>query len=200
MAVADLSLRYPDEWALATRHPLLVAVREGELSQTVFDTWLAQDYVFVGHLLAFQARLLARAPRPAQPVLVAGAAALIAELAWFEAQAQTRGLVLQAVQPQPATLAYCRILDDLASADVPLAVAMLWTIERTYLDAWSFAAPGTAPYREFVEHWTAPGFADYVAELAAVADNLGPAGPTVDRHFLTVVAAEIAFWDMAWQA
>jgi thiaminase len=198
--VAELALRYPDQWALATRHPMLIAVREGQLPQAAFDIWLTQDYLFVADLLRFQARLLARAPRAAQPVLVAGAAALVAELTWFEHQAETGGIVVQAVKPQPATVAYRRILDDLDSADVPLALAMLWTIERTYQDAWSFAAPGAAPYREFVDHWTAPGFADYVAELAAVADKLEPAEPAVDRHFLSVVDAEIAFWDMAWQA
>jgi thiaminase/transcriptional activator TenA len=176
---------------------MLVAIRDGELSPTAFDTWLAQDYVFVGDLLVFQARLLARAPRPAQTVLVAGAAALVDELTWFEAQAQTRRLVVPAVTPQAATLAYRQLLDDLDRAEVPLAMAMLWTIERTYLDAWSFAAPGAAPYREFVEHWTTPGFADYVAELAAVADELNPAESSLDRPFLRVVAAEIAFWDMA---
>jgi thiaminase len=198
VTVADLPQRYPDQWGRATRHRLLVAIRDGELSATAFDTWLAQDYVFVGDLLAFQARLLARAPRPAQAVLVAGAAALVDELTWFEAQARIRRLPAPAVTPQPATLAYRQLLHDLDGADVPLALAMLWTIERTYLDAWSFAAPGAAPYRAFVEHWTTPGFADYVAELATVADQLAPAEPSIDRHFLAVVAAEIAFWDMAW--
>jgi len=200
MPVADLPLRYPDQWSLATRHRMLVAIRDGELSPAAFDTWLAQDYVFVGDLLVFQARLLARAPRPAQAVLVAGAAALVDELTWFEAQAEQRGLVGPALHPEPATLAYRQILTDLDSADVPLAMAMLWTIERTYLDAWSFAAPGAAPYREFVDHWTGPEFADYVAELAAVADQLEPAEASMERLFLTVVRAEIAFWDMAWPA
>ena len=45
-----------------------------------FDTWLAQDYLFVADLLQFQARLLARAPRMAQTVLAAGAATLVVPL------------------------------------------------------------------------------------------------------------------------
>src|SRR4051794_38287362 len=57
VTVAELPQRYPDQWGRATRHRLLVAIRDGELSATAFDTWLAQDYVFVGDLLAFQARL-----------------------------------------------------------------------------------------------------------------------------------------------
>jgi len=35
----------------------------GMLPAAAFDTWLAQDRRFVGDLLWFQARLLARAPR-----------------------------------------------------------------------------------------------------------------------------------------
>jgi formylaminopyrimidine deformylase / aminopyrimidine aminohydrolase len=177
---------------------MLTAIREGTLPQAAFETWLAQDYLFVGYLLRFQARLLARAPRAAQAVLAAGVATLVAELTWFEQQAQAHGVVL-AVAPQPATIAYRRILEDLDSADVPQALTMLWTIERTYLDAWSFAAPGKAPYRDFVDHWTAPGFADYVAALTAAADQLEPPGPELQRRFLEVVDAEITFWDTAWQ-
>jgi formylaminopyrimidine deformylase / aminopyrimidine aminohydrolase len=80
--VTDLLQRHPDEWARATRHPFLTAVRDGTLPDGAFDTWLVQDALFVADLLTFQARLLARAPRPAQAVLAAGAASLVAELDW----------------------------------------------------------------------------------------------------------------------
>jgi len=55
---------------------------------------LGQDAVFVGDLLTFQARLLARAPRPAQGVLAGECVALVAELDWFEVQAARRGIDL----------------------------------------------------------------------------------------------------------
>ena len=74
----------------------------------------------------------------------------------------------------------------------------LWTIERTYLDAWSHARPGAPEYRDFVEHWTLPGFADYVAGLEAAAD--GVPAPDADAVFTEVVAAETAFWAMALEA
>src|SRR5262249_51031125 len=81
--------RHEAAWVQATRHPFLRAVGDGSLPAAAFDLWLAQDYHFVTDLLRFQARLLARAPRPAQAVLATGAAGLVDELAWFERQAAT---------------------------------------------------------------------------------------------------------------
>src|SRR3954468_3261610 len=195
--VADLPSRHPDDWRAATRHRFLDAVRDGTIPVAAFDTWLVQDARFVADLLRFQARLLARAPRPAQAVLAAGLVSLVDELAWFEEQATARGLDL-AAPPRPATARYAQLLGRLDDADVPTALLALWTIERTYLDAWSQAAPGAPAYRQFVEHWTAPGFAGYVAGLAAGAAAVGAGDrPGDDGVFAEVVAAETAFWDMA---
>src|ERR671916_1953136 len=192
--VADLLSRHPDAWRAATRHPFLDAVRDGTIPVAAFDTWLVQDARFVADLLRFQARLLARVPRPAQAVLAGGLVALVDELAWFEEQAAVRGLDL-GTPPLPASAAYAELLERLDAADVGTALTALWTIERTYLDAWSGAAPGAPEYRPFVEHWTQPGFADYVAGLGMAADGI-PA-PDADAVFTEVVAAETAFWAMA---
>lgn len=196
MPVAVLLSRHAGRWRGATAHPFLDAVRDGTIPEQAFDTWLVQDARFVADLLRFQARLLARAPRPAQAVLAGGAVALVDELAWFETQAQARGLDL-AVEPLPATAAYAGLLDRLDSADVPTALTALWTIERTYLDAWSAARPGAAAYREFVAHWTVPESAAYVTALEAAADEVAAGRSPDDAVFLQVVAAETAFWDMA---
>jgi len=185
--------RHPDAWRDATAHPFLDAVREGSLPAAAFDTWLVQDARFVADLLRFQARLLARAPRPARAVLAGGAVALVEELAWFEVQADARGLDLTA-PARPATAAYAQLLERLDAADVATALTGLWTIERTYLDAWSAASPGAPAYREFVAHWTVPAFAGYVAGLEAAADAVDGGD---DAVFLEVVAAETAFWSMA---
>jgi len=181
----------PDLWKLATQHPFLAAVRDGTLPTATFDTWLAQDHRFVGDLLWFQARLLARAPRAAQPVLAAGAAALVVELAWFEGLADRRGLDLDP-PAQPATLAYRRLLERLDDAGFDDAMTALWAVEKSYLEAWRFAAPGAHRYREAVAHWTTPAFGEYVDGLAAACSAL--AGPLVDE----VLVREIAFWEMAW--
>ena len=181
-----------DLWTAATRHTFLDAVRDGTVSNAAFDRWLAQDALFVADLLTFQARLLARAPRPAQTVLAAGCAALVAELDWFDAQAARRLIELPAA-PLPATLAYRELLQRLDNKPYDAAVTALWAIERVYLLAWRCAASPTSRFGEFVAHWTVPEFAGYVDDLGELA---------VDGHdtlVAEVLHLEVQFWDMAWE-
>lgn len=178
-------------WSAATRHAFLDAVREGTITSSAFDRWLVQDALFVGDLLHFQARLLARAPRTAQAVLAGGCVALVAELDWFEEQAARRGIDLE--QPAlPATLAYRELLQRLDAGPYEAAVTALWVLERVYLLAWRSAASDTSPFGEFVEHWSAPAFADYVDALGELAVPDGQDGLVRD-----VLSHEVAFWDMA---
>ncbi|WP_319451149.1 MULTISPECIES: TenA family transcriptional regulator [unclassified Mycobacterium] len=178
-------------WTAATRHRFLDAVRDGTISDSAFDRWLEQDALFVADLLTFQARLLARAPRPAQAVLAEGCIALVAELDWFEVQASRRKIDLG--QPAlPATLAYGELLRRLDAAPYEAAVTALAVLERVYLLAWGSAASSTSPFTEFVQHWTAPGFADYVDALGALAVPDGH-----DNLVRDVLSHEVAFWDMA---
>lgn len=198
--VADLPRRHQAEWTRATRHPFLTAVGDGTLSEAAFDGWLVQDHHFVCDLLRFQALLLSRAPRPAQAVLAGGAVALVDELAWFEQRAAARRLDLDAAS-LAATDAYATLLERLAGGDVGVALVGLWAIERSYLDAWCYAAPGAPAYRQFVEHWTTAQFASYVAALESIADAAAGAaadGSQLSAVFLEVVEAEAGFWDMAW--
>jgi formylaminopyrimidine deformylase / aminopyrimidine aminohydrolase len=197
--VADLPLRHPASWTRATRHPFLAAVRDGSLPASQFDVWLAQDYRFVGDLLRLQARLVGQAPRSAQAVLAAGIVALVDELTWFERQAAARHIDLR-VAALPATVAYGRLLERLDREDFAVALAMLWTLERTYLDAWSFAAPGAGAYRDFVAPWTTPEFRSYVDALEAATNQALGDGADLDPCFGEVIEAEALFWDMAVEA
>jgi len=183
---------YGPAWELATRHPFLDAVRAGTVAGAAFDTWLAQDALFVADLLAFQARLLARAPRGAQRVLAGGLVALIEELEWFEGQAGSRGLRL-AVSPLPATRAYADLLRRLDRAPYPAAVTALWVIERVYLLAWRHASPAAPGYAPYVERWTSPGFAAYVEALGRLAADAGAPDDAVEE----VLALETVFWTEA---
>jgi thiaminase len=175
-------------------------VRDGTLPAQAFATWLTQDYQFVLGELRFQARLLARAPRPDQAALLRGLAALEAELGWFEAQAQRWHLTLDAPQ-HPITTSYIAFMEGLEQQAYPVALTALWAIERAYLEAWQSAAPGHPTYREFVEHWTVPAFADYVAQLehaAAAALAAGNMDQQAEAAFLEVARLERDFWEMAW--
>jgi thiaminase len=142
MKAVDLLERNHVVWKEPTRHPFLDAVREGRFPAGAFEAWLAQDYLFVGDALAFQARLLARTPRPARAVLAGGLVAIEAELGWFEEQAERLGLALDTPR-HPATVAYRDLLAGLEREPYPAAITALWTIERTYLEAWRGAAPGS---------------------------------------------------------
>ncbi|PPK97784.1 thiaminase/transcriptional activator TenA [Kineococcus xinjiangensis] len=196
----EILSRTAPSWAAATQHPFLDAVREGDLPAAAFDTWLVQDHLFVTDLLHFQARLLARAPREARAVLAAGCVAVVEELAWFEEQAGSRSLDLAAA-PLPATSAYAVLLQGLDAAGPDEALLALWALERVYLEAWTHASPSTA-YGPFVEHWTTPGFAAYVAELEAVAAAAVTrlSADEAVRTVETVLRHEVDFWSMALPA
>jgi len=199
-STGDLLHRWADAWHGATHHPFLDAVHAGSLPRDVFAAWLAQDYLFVGDLLSFQARLLARAPRRAQAVLAGGLVGLEAELTWFEALASGRGVAL-GVARRPTTAAYRALLGRLQRGAYPAAVTALWALEQAYLEAWRGAAPGGGDYRPVVAHWTAPAFAAYVEGLAAEATAaLAPGAPPAEDAFLAVVRLEREFWHLGWAA
>ena len=83
-------------WREATQAEFLSAIRDGNLPRDAFQRWLVQDYLFAKGLAASQAIALAKTPRPAQKVLIAGLSALDAELDWFEQNAQRQALDLNA--------------------------------------------------------------------------------------------------------
>ena len=191
----DLVERHPEAWREATRHPFLDAVRSGELDPRAFGAWLVQDHHFVRDLLRFQALLLAEAPRADQAVLAAGLVALEAELSWFEDHAGRLRLDLQGPR-HPTTEDYAGFLEEVAAGPYAEAIVALWALERAYLEAWRSAAPGEGRYAEFVEHWTVPEFAGYVASLEAAAGRAG-GGARAERVFLEVCRLERDFWGIA---
>ena len=200
--VAALIQRHAELWRAATHHPFLDGVRDGGLPPAAFGAWLEQDYLYVSDLLMFQARLLSRAPRAAQAVLINGLAALEGELGWFEDLATQRSLSLEAAH-HATTLRYREFLVGLEARPYAAGIAALWAIERVYLEAWQTAAPGQPEYREFVEHWTTPAFADYVIGLERAAEAALAAGSDLsaaDSAFAEVARLERAFWEMAWNS
>ena len=202
MGVLELLERHPAAWRAAIRHSFLDAVREGTLPIRAFEAWLVQDYLFVADLLVFQSRLLAQAPRPDQATLASGLVAVEAELGWFEEKAGERGLELEAPR-HPTTSEYRNFLVGLENEPYAARITTLWALERAYLEAWESAIPGHPDYREFVEHWTTPEFADYVAGLERAAGSTLESGSLGEQEraeaaFLEVARLEKDFWEMAW--
>ena len=167
-----------------------------------FGTWLVQDYLFVGDLGGFQARLLARSPGVTQAAIAGGLVALVDELGWFEKQAEHVGLELDAVR-RPTTEGYRDFMAGLEEKRYPAGIVALWAMERAYLEAWQSAAPGHPDYREFVEHWTVPEFAAYVSALEVAADAALKEASAEEREeaelaFLNTARLERDFWEMAY--
>lgn len=197
--VAALIERFAEDWRAATRHAFLDATRDGTLPVEAFNTWLVQDYLFVGDLLVFQRRL---ASRTALAVVAGGVGDLEDELRWFEHRASELGLDLDA-QRTPTAEAYRVLLEALDAAAEPVAIVGLWAIEQAYRDAWQTARPGAPMYRDFVDHWTVPEFDAYVHGLAEAADEaLSAATPDEEADvvatFLRVAQLEAEFWQMTW--
>lgn len=202
MRAAALIEDHPDEWRAATRHPFLDGVREGTMPEGAFETWLVQDYLFVNDLLSFQSRLLARSPRVAQAAVAGGLVALVDELGWFEELAQSMEPALDAPR-HPTTDAYREFMSGQEEMGYPAGIVALWAMERAYLEAWRSAAPGHPDYRPFVEHWTVPEFAGYVAALEVAVDAVlseasGGEREEAEDAFLGVARLERDFWEMAF--
>ena len=192
--------RHSAAWLATTRHPFLVAARDGTLAHRVFTTWLVQDYLFIKDTLAFEAHLLLRAPRSAQVLVVGSVVSLEADLSYFEEQARRLKLSLEA-PPHPMIVAYDAFLRKLEQEPYPVAITALWTLERVYLESWTSAAPGHPTYQQFIEHWANPAFAKKVAELeraATTALETGECDKEAEAAFLEAVRLEHDFWEMAW--
>ena len=188
-----------ETWRAATTHPFLSGTRDGTLPPGAFETWLVQDYLFVTDGLSFQSHLIPRAPRRDQALLIGGLASLEAELGWFEEKATSHNLN---TSPHPTTEAYRDFLTSLDNEPYVANVISLWALEKAYLESWNNAVPGHKDYREFVEHWTTPEFADYVAGLEEAADTALRTADEGEREraekaFVETIRLEREFWDMA---
>jgi formylaminopyrimidine deformylase / aminopyrimidine aminohydrolase len=200
MHPSDLLHLHHDAWNAATRHPFLTAVREGTIDPNLFAIWLVQDYLFVKDELTCQARLLARAPRSAQNLLVESLRTLEAELSWFEAHANQQNFSLDMAH-LATTAAYRDFFQELEHTPYALAITAIWAVERAYLESWQFALPGHPTYQAYIEHWANPLFEGFVGKLehaAATALETSDKEKEVESAFLRVAHLERDFWDMAW--
>lgn len=202
MRTADLLSRHANRWHEAANHPFLVGARDGSLSRVAFQAWLVQDYQFVDRLIRAQSRLLAHAPRTDQTVLAGGLVGLVEELNWFEAHMSARGLTAD-VPLAPVNRAYTDFLQTVVQGPYAAGITAIWAVEQAYLDAWTGAQPAAPPYREFVDHWTTPGFREYVAGLDAAANRALAAASlsgqaTAEDAFLRTGRYERDFWGMTF--
>lgn len=183
-------------WKEATTARFLDAVADGSLPAEALNRWLVQDYHFADALTSFQAIAVAKTPREFRKPLVAGLAALGAELDWFEAMAQQRGLNLKSPL-HPTCRRYCDFLLRVAYTEpYPILLVVLFGVEASYLAAWSLL-PQRGPYQEMIIRWSSPQFAEYVESLRTLAEK-HPHEPG-QVFFEEVLIHECDFWKMTWE-
>ena len=145
MTADALLSRHTAAWQAATVHPFLAGVRDGSVPEDCFDRWLAQDYLFAQALVRAQARIAGAAPFADVGLLAGGVVAAVGELGWFEQMVARRGVALDAPM-HPTTRAYCDFLLALTYCGYPAQITAIWALERTYLESWDGARPGSIPY------------------------------------------------------
>ena len=67
-----------------------------------------------------------------------------------------------------------------------------WLVQDALFVGDLLTASDTSPFGEFIEHWSAPAFADYVDALGVLAIP-----DRYDKLVADVLAHEVVFWDMA---
>ncbi|TWT65456.1 thiaminase II/PqqC family protein [Crateriforma conspicua] len=193
---SPLVLGAGDLWREGTTADFLSAIGDGNLPSEAFHRWLVQDYAFAKGLAAFQAVAVARTPRPAQKVLIAGLGALDVELDWFEQKARQYELDLSAAIHPTCS----RYVDYLVAAaytqPVEVLKPILFGVEAAYLSAWS-SLEATGPYAEFIQRWTNPLFVKYVTKLLGICDR--EPDEIQQRQFNEVLQHERDFWRMTWE-
>lgn len=186
-----------DLWARCVEHPFVVAAAEDTLPTGAFDRWLLEDHEFVVQFRRFLAGLITLAPdEAARDVLASGITALTPELALFRKQLAERCLRPDSHEPHTACLAYTSFLLASLQDGYDVALAVLYGVEKAYLDAWTAVRERAAssPYRGFIDNWSAPAFRSYVDSLGLLLGD-GPPTPVQRRAFGRVVRFELLFWD-----
>lgn len=197
----------------ATRHPLILSIRDGTIHINSFKTWLAQDYLFVREFVPFVASVLIKASKESDDsadmeVILGGMASLGDEISWFKREANKWGIELSDVVPQQANINYSRLLESLMRSDVEYTVAMtaFWAIEAVYQESFAhcIGEGSKAPpeLEETCARWGNEGFGQYCQSLQKIANQrLQKASDDelkkAEVVFLSVLEHEVEFWNMS---
>ena len=191
-----------DQAAAALAHPFVRGLGDGSLPLPAFQTYVAQDALFLESFARAYALGLARsrdrATLEAFADLVAG---VLEELRLHAAYAQRWGTVA-AVEPLPATSAYTDFLLATASlGEVGPTCAAMAPCMRLYAHlGQSLDAEAAGPYGEWVRTYADPGFEALAATLEALLDRHATDGPDVRRAYRRAMDLELGFFSGALRA
>jgi thiaminase len=135
--IESLFIDQKELWLSASeKHPFLTGCANSTVSNEQFNTWLAQDYLYVNSFQPFLLGIIPISPSSDTEILASGKIALENELAWFKERAVERGVELS-VNPLPTTTVYKDLMATLSKYDYSLQIIILYLIERVYQRAWA---------------------------------------------------------------
>lgn len=197
----------------ATRHPLILSIRDGTVDLSAYKRWLGQDYIFVRAFVPFVASVLIKAWKESDDatdmeVMLGSMASLNDEIEWFKNEAPKWGVQLSDIVPQKANQDYCRFLESLMIPDVKYTVAItaFWVIEAVYQTSFALCledgSKTPAELRETCQRWGNDGFGQYCNSLKKIANwRLEKASDDVltaaEVALLRVLEHEVEFWNMS---
>src|SRR5574341_134792 len=192
-------------------HPTVRGIPDGTLDERSFRAWLAQDYLFLLDYVRLFALAAARAPDAATLGRLVGLAhsTFHEELSLHRSYAAQFGLdeaQLEATVKSRTCAAYTDfLLRTAAIGEFAEIVAALLPCMWGYSELGRAMAAGGLPaeprYRQWIETYADPGFAELAAWCADLLDHAtqGLAGSTLEaceRAFVTALEHELAFWDV----
>jgi thiaminase (transcriptional activator TenA) len=185
-------------------HPTLVGIARGDLPETVFRSWLEQDYLFLLDYVRVFSRLAWQAPAAHLGDLVDLAhATWHDELELHRSLSAEFGADLEAAKKGPACAAYTAFLLDAAAVYGDGLAALLpcmWGY-ATIGQALAAEPPAEPRYRRWVDTYADPGFAALASRCADMLDEADQLGLVADHRraldlFRAALGHELAFWSV----
>jgi thiaminase/transcriptional activator TenA len=191
-------------------HPTVRGIADGTLEEERFRAWLVQDYLFLLDYVRLFALAAARAPdaETLGRLVDLAHSTFHEELSLHRSYAASFGLGeadLERAAKSPACAAYTDfLLRTAATADFAEIVAALLPCMWGYSELGRAMAAGGLPeeprYRQWVETYADPGFAELAAWCAELLDRAAAGLPEArltacERAFTSALDHELAFWD-----
>jgi thiaminase len=193
-------------WAAMARHPFVLGLARGTLSDSALQAWVQQDRIFVVQERRVVATLRGHGlPSPLDELLADLDHSLVLEAEAFTRTAADRGFAPDA-EPWPVCLGYISYLRCAAFDGALEGLTALYAAERAYLDTWTAVAersPADSAYHAWIQNWSGEAFRAFVTALGRGLDELaGAPSPALTERlgvlFTRAARFELAFWEMCW--
>ncbi|CAF2897280.1 unnamed protein product [Rotaria sp. Silwood2] len=186
----------------SSEHRFIQLVSTCEITQEQFNTWLAQDYLFVNFYIRFRSHVLVYAPRQDFKFLIKGLSAIEEELSWFENKLKEKNISINDIKPLSTNLNYQHWLNKLMHTQKSYLslITAFYAMELCYYKAWKSVK--NHDYQEFVNRWGSEEFGQFIEQLRIIVDVASITASDNDkqeaRHLWDdIMRFEVDFWNMA---